>query len=75
MVAMSSDPTGPVPDQEPASATSSADQARDYLVAALRDARSAADAAGADPDAVTADLVERLRRLRDELEARQHPDP
>lgn len=72
---MSSDPTGPVPDQEPAASTSSAEQARDYLVAALREARSAADTAGADPDAVTADLVERLRRLRDELEAQPDPDP
>ena len=62
---MSSDPTGPDQGEQAAST----DEAREYLLAALRAARSAASQAGADPDAVTADLEDRLRRLRDELDA------
>ncbi|SCE68791.1 hypothetical protein GA0074696_0236 [Micromonospora purpureochromogenes] len=40
------------------------DELREYLASELREATSAAIRAGADPDAVTADLAERLRRVR-----------
>ncbi|MEV0005822.1 hypothetical protein AB0H28_26555 [Micromonospora sp. NPDC050980] len=40
------------------------DELREYLASELREAASAAVRAGATPDAVTADLEERLRRLR-----------
>jgi|GEM_PF-6940587 len=41
------------------------DQPREYLAVALRTARSLALEAGADRDAITASLQERLRRLSD----------
>jgi Flp pilus assembly protein TadB len=40
------------------------DELREYLASELRAATSAAIRAGADPDAVTADLQERLRRVQ-----------
>jgi hypothetical protein len=46
---------------------SDTDQAREYLAAVLRAARSDAIEAGASPDAVTADLQERLLRVRQML--------
>lgn len=45
-------------DEEPASA-----ELREYLASELRAAETAAIRAGADPDAVTADLEERLRQI------------
>jgi hypothetical protein len=41
-----------------------ADELREYLLAELRAAKSAAIRTGTDPEAMTADLNERLRRLR-----------
>lgn len=42
---------------------SESDELREYLAAQLRAAGTAAVRAGADPDAVTAGLEERLRRI------------
>ncbi|MFI6232719.1 hypothetical protein ACIBD9_04045 [Micromonospora sp. NPDC050784] len=46
---------------------------RDYLASELRAAGSAAIGAGADPDAVTADLAERLHRINLMLAALEEP--
>jgi hypothetical protein len=64
-VDMSAGPTSPGPfgDRTP----SDTGEAHEYLVAALHAARSDALQAGADPDAVTADLEDRLRRVRQML--------
>lgn len=72
---MSGDPIDPEPGEQVESPAGPADQARDYLLEQLRAARSAAVQAGTDPDAVTADLAERLRRLRAELRTQPHADP
>jgi hypothetical protein len=59
--------------EDPASAS---DELRDHLTSELRAARTAAIRAGADPDAVTADLEERLRRVDLMLAALDEPtDP
>ncbi|MBF5032431.1 MULTISPECIES: hypothetical protein [unclassified Micromonospora] len=60
-------------DEDPTSA-----ELREYLTSELREAGAAAVRAGADPDAVTADLKERLRRINEMLAAAEeatHPDP
>jgi hypothetical protein len=50
-------------------------EAREYLAAVLRAARSDAVEAGADPDAVAAGLRERLRRVRQMPTSDQHESP
>ncbi|MDG4762881.1 hypothetical protein O7632_01935 [Solwaraspora sp. WMMD406] len=57
-------PDAAVPPDDPVPPGAPADELTGYLLSELRAARSAAVRAGADPDAVTADLNERLRRLR-----------
>ncbi|WP_428966183.1 hypothetical protein [Micromonospora fluostatini] len=57
---------------------STSDGLREYLASELRAAGTAAVRAGADPDAVTADLQERLRRVNRMLAALDtpaEPDP
>lgn len=68
---MPGDLPNPAPDDGRALSGSTAEEARDYLMAELHAARSAAVRAGADPDAVTAELAERVRLARDLLTARQ----
>ena len=70
---MPRDPTSPDPGDlpTPPGVTAAADEAVGYLEAELRAARSAAIRAGAGPDAVTADLQERVRRVRRMLAANE----
>ncbi|HEX8093244.1 hypothetical protein [Jatrophihabitans sp.] len=72
---MPGDPTSPRPGDRPVLPGADAAEARDYLEAALRAARSAAVRAGADPGEVTADLEERVRRVRRVLAANEGEQP
>lgn len=57
-------PADPAQPGDPAQPRVPVEELTGYLLSELREARSAAVRAGADPAAVTADLDERLRRLR-----------
>lgn len=56
--------------EDPASGSA---ELREYLASELRAAKTAAVRAGADPDAVTVDLEERLRRVNLMLAALDEP--
>jgi hypothetical protein len=62
-------PDDPVPSGDQVPPRVPAEELRGYLISQLRAAGSAAVRAGADPKAVTADLNERLRRVRQMLSA------
>lgn len=72
-VDMPGDATQPDPSGVPMRSGSA--QAREYLLAELRVARSEALRAGADPAALTGDLEERLRRVRQSLAADEEGEP
>jgi len=72
---MSGDQMPPEPGGDPTTSAAASEQALDHLLAELHAARSAAIQAGADPEAVTLGLQERLRRVRGMLGAHEDDAP
>ncbi|MEO6703215.1 MAG: hypothetical protein ABI140_17470 [Jatrophihabitantaceae bacterium] len=72
---MAGEPTTPKPDETPAPGGDGAERARNYLMAELRAAHGDAVTAGTGADAVTAELEERLRRVRRLLAEQDVPPP